>query len=257
MLRPWLVRRGPFVGSCSGICMEMDINAPEGRRYFLYGNTERNVHDLLSSAFSPGGTFLDVGANWGFYALLAAKRLGREGRSIAFEPDPGNIETIRKNLSLNPGIEIAIEAVAVSDGKGEATFHVGDNDAQGSILEGPYCSGNETLTVPTISLDEYIDEKGIDRVDVMKMDIEGGEVLALEGMAKGLRAGRYGLIVLEWHGPFITDMGERPHRAIELLTSAGYSMQSIPRHRSDNRLTPITPEEIGDERLHLLCKPPA
>jgi len=230
--------------------MELDLRQPDARRYFLYGVPERGVQDLLLSLLEPGMTFMDIGSNWGYYALLASKVVGAGGMAVAFEPDPDNIDCIRRNMSLNPGLDVTVEGVAVADIEGEATFHVGADSGKGSLLQ--HSSGDgRSFTVPTVTLDGYLDAHGIERVDVLKMDIEGGEVLALEGMADGLEAGRYGHIVLEWHVQSQAALGERAARALDLLRSSGYEVL-IADLAGGHR--PLTPEALEAKRVYLYCR---
>ena len=249
-LRPWLAKRGPYVANCSGIRMEIDLNEHRAHRYFLRGKVEPRIQDVLLPLLTPGMTFFDVGSHWGYYALLAAKAVGREGRSVAFEPEPGNLAFIRRNLSLNPGLNVIVEPLAVSDTEGEAVFRPSEKTDQGSIMEGSWVSAGAPFAVQTVSLDHYLDDRGVDRVDVMKMDIEGAEVQAFEGMAEGLKAGRYGHIVLEWHGTLHEGLGDRPLRALELLVSSGYELSAV---RRGGALEPFSPELMGLRTLPVLC----
>jgi len=186
--------------------------------------------------------------------VLASKRVGPNGTVVAFEPDPENIERMRRNAGLNPGLAMTIEEVAISDCEGEATFRRGGDSAKGSLLDGANWEGRQAFTVPTTTLDSYVNGHGIDRVDVLKIDIEGAEPMALEGMAEGLGAGRYGSIILEWHGDFHQGLADRPGRALSLLDSSGYKLFVIRRRHWRPKLEPVRPEAVGEERIHLLCQ---
>jgi len=249
--RPWLAKRGPCVLRCSGILMEVDFSENGDYRLFVRGKLESAVQAVILSVLAPGATFFDVGANRGYFALLAADRAGPGGRAWAFEPEPENTKRIRRNFALNPGLAVTLEPVAVSSMAGEATFMAGDNSGHGSIVEGFEVAAGRPITVPTVSLDGYLEENGIDRVDVMKMDIEGAEVQAIEGMASGLPAGRYGDIIIEWHGSHHGELGTRPAQALELLVSSGYDLFVIERRR---KTEPIKPEAVPAERVHLFCR---
>ena len=79
---------------------------------------------------------------------------------------------------------------------------------------------------------------------------------AIEGMAEGLRSGRYGDIVVEWHGAHHGELGGRPRKALEVLVSSGYELFVVGRSRGRARLEPQTPDAVGAERVHLLCRAP-
>jgi len=85
------------------------------------------------------------------------------------------------------------------------------------------------------------------------MDIEGAEVQAIEGMREGLAAGRYGDIVIEWHGSHHGELGTRPVEALKLLASSGHDLFVLKRR---GRLEPVSPESVPADRIHLFCRAP-
>jgi FkbM family methyltransferase len=214
---------------------------------------ERSERNLWLSLLKPGMTVADIGSNMGYFAMLAARAVGQSGKTIAFEPAPSNLVYLRRNLSLNSELAVIVEELAISSEEGEATFHTGWHEGNGSLLEDARGTTGETFTVRTCRLDDYRKTNGIDRIDLLKLDIEGAEVLAFEGMAEGLKDGRYGHIMLEWHG---RDHGgfapERPKNAVKLLAESGYGFYHITKRSG---LQPITADDIAGERIHVYCKP--
>jgi FkbM family methyltransferase len=237
--------------------MELDFTEKSAYRYFACGETEREVVRLLSALVGTGATVFDVGANLGFFALLASRVVGPTGHVVAFEPDPSNVERIRRNLRHNPGRTVDVEALAVADEAGEARFHIGHQDEVGSLLRDPQHVTDRSVAVPTVSLDRYLDEHAIERVDFLKMDIEGAEVLALRGMQRGLEAGRYRHLVLEWHGDKRDELSAQRGRGMEPVFQAGYCVRRLTKHLRPGRpaLEPFHPSDL-ERRVHLLCQPP-
>jgi len=236
--------------------MEVLLHEGLSEKYYLRTRAGGRVEDVLVSLLRPGMTFFDAGAHWGYFALLGSAVVGQEGRSVAFEPDINNVERIRRNIALNPQLSVGLETVAIADHEGEATFQTGHTSDTGSIAPARAGHGGPApvVAVVTTSLDSYLSENGIETVDVMKMDIEGAEVQAIEGMREGLAAGRYGHIVMEWHGAHHERLGDRPTKALALLASSGYELSVMRRPKGRLSLEPVTPESVPAERIHLLCR---
>lgn len=147
-------------------------------RNLAYGGRGDNGEelDLIERHLPVGGTFVDVGANCGLFSLVAAQRVGRSGRVIAIEPNPTLIDRLRFNVKAN-GFDLDIVQCAVSDveGVGELTLcnrNLGQSGLT-TLMPGP------AIKVPTRSLCSVLAEKGISRIDAMKIDIEGLEDRAI------------------------------------------------------------------------------
>lgn len=156
-------------------------------RYPLWmtiGCYEPEVADLITQRLSPGDVFYDIGASAGYFTLLAARAVGPEGHVAAFDPLPANAETIRDQVRLN-GFEsrCRVEELAVERDTGEASFLVPGISACARLLAAdrgtPGRTAGAVITVRTTSLDEYTQE--YPAPSLVKMDIEGAEVQALEG----------------------------------------------------------------------------
>jgi FkbM family methyltransferase len=149
-----------------------------------------------------GWVAYDVGANIGYLTLLLAHAVGLEGRVFAFEPLPANLHRLRANLKLNSmSARVTIVPKAVTRTSGSVHFLVGPSigtgKAEGSA--GRQLDYSDTIEVPGISLDEFILEGKHLTPQVVKMDIEGGEVLAFPGMELILER-FHPLLFLELHG---------------------------------------------------------
>ncbi len=201
------------------------------------GTYEPELQAALRQFLRPGSTVYDVGANIGYISLLMAHNVGPGGKVFAFEALPVNVERIQQNMALNKLTNVTIISAAVMDKNGPVTFYVHDSvgmgKAAGSIgrREEQY---KAEITVPALSLDEFVYEQGNPPPDAVKMDIEGGEVLALPGMIRLLRAA-HPILFLELHGP------ESEKTAWETLTGCGYTL-----HAMQNGYPQIkSPEALG------------
>ncbi len=191
------------------------------------GMFEPETVHAFAALLAPGMTVLDVGANVGQFTLVAARRVGPSGRVHAFEPTPELAAHILRNLDLNGLENVAVNAIAVSDEAGRATLHLvqPDDPGENSIVDPS--PGARTLEVPTVTLDGYIAEHEVGRVDVIKIDIEGAEIPALRG-APGLLSGDESpVLVLEFHPKTLAFSGHTPDDLLGLLNSHGYAFYPI------------------------------
>ncbi len=137
---------------------------------------------IFREHIKKGMTVIDAGAYIGYYSLLASKLVGSKGKVYAFEPSPESLDLLHKNIQLNNCKNIQVFKKAVTDKTGHTTFYLSPHNLSGSsILRSPQ---NPQIEVSTTTLDEAV---GDERVDFIKMDIEGGETRALKGMAKIIR----------------------------------------------------------------------
>ncbi len=145
------------------------------------GMFEPETVRAFAALLAPGMTVLDVGANVGLFTLVAAHGSGPPAGSHAFEPTPELAAHILRNLELNGLENVTVNEIAVSDVAGRATLHLVEPDDPGENSIVNPVPGCRTLEVPTVTLDGYIAEHAVGRVDVIKIDIEGAEMPALRG----------------------------------------------------------------------------
>jgi FkbM family methyltransferase len=135
---------------------------------------------LIASLLAEGMVFVDVGAHIGLYTLLAARRVGPQGKVFAFEPAPENFRVLKYNIAQNELANVTAELMAVTRARGRATFTLSEKDSASHTLAGSLQEGRKIET-ETISLDEYF--AGCEpRIGVIKVDAEGAELGILEGM---------------------------------------------------------------------------
>lgn len=206
-----------------------DLRDLIAREVFFTGAYGPQETALLRAVLRPGGTFVDVGANWGYFTLLAAHLVGPEGRVVAMEPDPRLHALLAGNVAANGLARVDAVAAAASDADGnvELSGHdpEGGNWGVSSIVAN--VGGAKTFSVAARRIDGVLDERGIGRVDLLKMDIEGAEEMALAGMRDGLRAGRYRRVLVELHPTLAPAGAALPARVREAFEGAGYRGWSV------------------------------
>lgn len=142
-----------------------------------------------------GGVFIDVGAHVGKYTVLVSKNVGPNGRVIAVEPHPENFKTLKRNIKLNNLSNVVAYNVAASNKSGNLKFFAGDNSA--SFSEINYYK-KSIVTVQAQLLDEIVNALDLNRVDLVKIDVEGGEYEVLLGLEDTLRNFSPKVIVEVW-----------------------------------------------------------
>jgi FkbM family methyltransferase len=153
------------------------------RRFFDYWGHDLGDLRYLWRILKPGMVFLDIGAHHGLYSVVAAKRLGEDGTVVAFEPSEREFRRLRLHLRLNGMHLVRAEPIALGAMASTQKFFQiisGDNTRGG--LRPPASSDRVSETsVETARLDDYVERRALSRVDVVKLDVEGGELGVLQG----------------------------------------------------------------------------
>lgn len=186
-------------GILKGMRMALDLHAEKD--YWL-GTYEPDLQAAAKRFIRSGMTVFDVGANIGYISLMAARLNQPDGMVFAFEALPANIERLNRNVALNQlegRIQVAHNAVV--DASGEVTFFMHRSGAMGKAQGSAGRDENyeETVRVPGLALDDFVFGKEKPEPDLIKLDIEGGEGMALRGMARILKEIRP-VYLVELHG---------------------------------------------------------
>lgn len=193
------------------------------RAIYLYGVYENLSTVAFLSLVQKGGTVVDAGAHIGHYALLAAERVGPEGCVIAFEPDPRNRARLERNVERNGLAQVEVMPFAVFDREATVPFVTAPEGNTGLGSLAPGASG--ALSVRTVRIDDVLAERAIERVDVVKLDVEGFEGPALEGAA--LMIERSKPAVLFEVNRLAAEHGAVTAPAIDILRRYGYRVHAI------------------------------
>jgi FkbM family methyltransferase len=181
------------------------------------------VTKVLKDILRPHQCFIDIGANLGYFTMLAASIVGWDGQVYAFDPNPQNVMIIEKSMEANKFDNVTVFNYAVSDKRQTLKFlTVGSN---GGVIRADKASGN-LLDVKAIALDGFFGND--EPVDVIKMDIEAHEPFALRGMKHLVKQWKP-IIVTEFHPWALRENNlEPPEQFLADLHHMGYSMSVIP-----------------------------
>ncbi|MGB6900678.1 MAG: FkbM family methyltransferase [Candidatus Acidiferrum sp.] len=208
----------------------------------MYNGFEETEMRFVQQLLRPGMTVLDIGAHHGLYTLLASKRVGRSGRVIAFEPSPRECRRLAKHVRVNRCSNVEMEACALGDEQRDADLFVvdGGRDWGNSLRPPAVPERTRRVRVPVRKLDDVLTEHGIDRVDFIKLDAEGGELGVLQGARKLLQTAPRPAILAEVEDIRTRPWGYAAREIMQLLARWNYRWFALSEMTT---LYPISPDE--------------
>lgn len=214
----------------------------------LWGEHERVTETFLLDALGGGGTFLDLGANVGYFSLLIAHELADRCHVIAFEPNPPIFELLQAGAKAARGASVVRTVpLAISDRTGQLDFVVDPANTGHSHLAAAG-EGASSRTVEVVILDDWLAEfPPPARIVAVKLDVEGCELKALRGMERMLREHRPALVVevIEDH---LRNFGDSSAELISFLVGLGYPATAAV--SADGNLYLPAPRKFVAARLH-------
>jgi FkbM family methyltransferase len=257
LLKPLIVVRHPILLRLPTFKLYVRLDDWEvGARIAIKRTYEKHVTTMMQQVLQPGMVVLDIGANVGYYTMLAAAQVGPTGKVLAFEPLRANNAMLQASREANGFAHVQVHPYAVAEQDGSLGFR--EDDSNGVLaLDDP---ATATYGVQAVALDTFLADEP--RIDVVKMDIEGAEGLALRGMQQLLRHHRP-LVFSEFSWNTLRHIsGMEPETFLDLLRAPGYEVWVLPR-RGSMSTAPQSNEQImrycreSGERDHadLLARP--
>jgi len=211
-------------------------STPASIQEYVLRPYEPYTTELFKRAVKPGAIVLDIGAQFGYYSLLAAKLVGPEGRVFAFEPAPSNFEILKRNIQVNNYTHIIYPVQkAVGNKQGKITLFLYEHSDSHGMFRHPEAAVKGAISVEAISIDEFLRGQP---VDVIKMDIEGNEPFALEGMKETISRSNNLILFTEFAPFFLRRGGTKPEDYLTQLERLGFDVQLIDEH--SRCLRPVT-----------------
>lgn len=253
LVRRWAARNAPktpfliqdFRGDAKFLCF---LKEHMGGQIFFRGSYSGDQLSMIEKRLDPHAVFLDVGANQGEFSVAAARVLGF-GKVIAFEPVTEYRERLAGNVALNGFNNVLIVPVAL--GEQEGSLPIYDENA-------PFADGTRNEGLPTLfafgsrnhprevvrvrPLDDVLDELDVARVDLIKLDIEGAEWMALRGAKNTIQRYRP-VLILEIGRDTCRSAGYEPEALVEWLGAQNYRIEKI---IEGGRTVPMTSSLLGD-----------
>ncbi|MGL4551064.1 MAG: FkbM family methyltransferase [Gemmataceae bacterium] len=189
-----------------------------------FGEYEPAETQLVRQILKEGDTFLDVGANVGWFTVHGSKLVGTTGRVVAFEPEPSNLGFLRKNVQANGLKNVTVEEVALSNAAGSFKLYLekANLGMHSLVLEH---GGKHFIEVPTVRLDDHWKGKG--EIKLVKIDTEGAEGMILDGMRETLKAQKGMELVVEFAPERLVKSGYDPDKVLQDLYALGYKASLI------------------------------
>lgn len=238
-LGPWPVKVDDLIimaGSLDRLAVLWLLRSRRGDRLAL---------DLWDSLCRPGATVLDVGANLGLYGLRAARRVGPTGRVIAFEADPDNARLLRQSVARNRLDNLVVRAEAVAAAVGSVRLFIRPEHKGDSELG--YLGGDRpSVEVPATTLDAAL--VGDQRVDLMKLDIQGAEALAIQGMEALVAASPELKVISEFWPEGLARCGMKPLDYLRWWQERGFIISRI--DEAAGRLVPADDPAALTDHAH-------
>ena len=221
----WLAGSGPRtvearVGGSARF--ELDLSDYVQAQAFLTGRNDPSLVRFIAERVGPGETYIDVGAHIGLIAIAVAVRCP-DSRVVALEPHPDNAARFSRNLALSPGIDVELINAAAGAELGTANLGTGGAGSDYHRLE----EGAAGLSVEVETIDRLCEQRAIERVSVLKLDIEGHEPFALRGAERMLKSGRIGTVVLEANDELLAANGSSAEHLRTDLAGFGYRPTEI------------------------------
>lgn len=239
------------------------------RALFIKGIYDPNSMMVVKSMLPEGGVFIDVGASFGYFSIVATDAVGPNGRVIAIEPSSRDYARLVDNVLINNlGNVVTTHRIALSDKKGSALLSIATEERSALNTLGDEFSfkGVDRIDkeeIETISLDEFLETNPVDRVDFIKLDIEGSELKALLGARKTIERFKPALMLgvnenaLRASGTdhdkiqmTLTDMKYRAYKLVENEKTGQFFLELIPDLTKESaKIVFCFPEEVNPPEL--------
>lgn len=206
-----------------GTRLELDIGDRTQALAFMPRRYSEEVVDQIVNKLPPSGLFFDVGANAGLITFPVAHQRP-DARIVGFEPNPAAVEAWRRNWRLTASPAVALEPVAVSDYEGAANLDCASFD----LGAGAIVASGVGVDVDAVTLDAYCAARGVERIDVMKVDVQGHEPEVLRGARSLLRSGAIRWLIVEFEAPILESRGLSRLDMLKMLAAYGMTPASAP-----------------------------
>lgn len=215
------VKRIPV--AVNGIQLLVDPCSHFGLKVLVDGCYEPEMCQVFTSILRPGSTCVDVGANEGYFSMLAASIVGPAGRVLAIEPQPRMADSIRTHIALNDAANVEFVPLALSDSDGSQMLYVSPslNSGSSGFTRTTWYPLRQTK-VQVSTLGRVLSQCTVETVDLLKVDVEGHEYEVILGAKEVFAAARVRYIALELHPTILRQRGLDAAEITAFLEQCGY-----------------------------------
>jgi len=190
---------------------------------YFFGLWEPELTAWIASRLSPRDVFIDVGANIGYYSLLASTLVGKSGAAVAIEASPAIFRQLQENIARNAVANVRTINVAVSDRKGTVPLFRGPDHNAGETSMFPAAGFIPDGAVESARLEEILEHKELASARLIKIDIEGAERFVVPSIGSLLRSCRDDLeLIVEFHPQYLTEPGHGADDLVKLVNASGF-----------------------------------
>jgi FkbM family methyltransferase len=194
--------------------------------------------ELVKNEIKNGYRILDIGANIGYYTLIIADLIGKNGLVYAFEPEPKNFKLLEKNIQINNLKNVVLYNKAASNFNGYIDFYINKTTEGGHSIYKSANSEDRPIQVEAIKLDDCI----TDKIDFVKIDVEGAEGEVLLGMQNILKNNQKIKLIIEFHPRSLNKSSFNANQYLDLLVMLGFKLYNV--NERNKKLEPTSKNEL-------------
>lgn len=208
-----------------GVCLPLYID----REYEPIETT------FILNTLRPEMTFMDVGANIGYYTVLAARILGETGKVISIEPESRNFDLLRRNVEINHLTNCRLFQMGLGSRIGNARIYTSSiNFGDHRVYDSGDTRGSQEVSIKTG--DAVLKEVGVSRVDMIKMDVQGFETQVLEGLTETLERNQQLIVLTEFWPDGMRLAGGDPEKFLHILEKAGFEVALLNKNAVEEKI---------------------
>jgi FkbM family methyltransferase len=213
-----------------GLWMKVNARDLIQQTVLLEGVWDPSLTGFIESSLGPGDVFIDVGAHVGYFTLLASRQVGPAGAVLSIEPNPLALSQLEQNVARSHLPNVLVEHTACGDSTDRVRLHLHtESNSSMASLSSANATGGLAVEVPCTTLDQLIRRRGLTRVDLVKIDVEGAELAVLRGMSTIMRELRP-VIVLELEPHLLQGFATTRDAIVRFLADSDYSLSPLGGH---------------------------
>ena len=212
----------------------------------IYGESDTKI---VKKLIKNGDVVLDIGANIGYYTLIFAKLVGNSGKVFAFEPEPENFKILQKNIKINEYANVFLEQKAVSNNNEKLTLYISDKAGRHSIYK--LKKYVKSIDIESVTIDNYLKKNNIEKINFVKIDVEGAELNVLQGIQNLLDKNI--ILLIEFSPLYLISCGLEPFDLINFLEKNNFKIYFAENEQFQEFNKIYSYNKYKNKTINLLC----